>query len=281
MRNIFKNKPLLIALAAVLLLGLLAMFSAGERTLTVVESAAGGILQPVQAFASRASDAIILFVQNTFNTTEADIENQQLKVTISQLEQKVNEMDNLRAENERLKKLLNYAEQAPDLSYVTGVVTARSPGVWFEQFTLNVGRSHGVDKNMPVISGQGLIGRVTAVGATYCKVVTLLDTSTSVSVMVERTRDTGMVRGLLEAGNELDTLELYYLPADSDLLPGDKIVTSGIGGLYPKGLLVGEVREVSRASSNDRNAIVTPASDLRHLEECMVVVGMPAEAVTP
>jgi rod shape-determining protein MreC len=119
--------------------------------------------------------------------------------------------------------------------YVTGTVIGRSQGIWFDTFTISVGRSQGVEKNMPVVNANGLVGRVSEVGATWCKVIALVDSSTNVSVMVERTRDNGMVRGLLEAGTATDSLELYYLPSDSDLTPGDKIVTSGIGGLYPKG----------------------------------------------
>lgn len=281
MRNLFRNRPLMISLGAVVLLLVLALLSSIDRTVTFLESAAGGILQPVQSFSTRASNAIINFTRNTFNTTDANIENQQLKVYISGLEQQVNEMETLRQENQRLKELVRFVESSPDLTYVSGAVIGRSPGIWFDTFTLNIGRVQGVEKNMPVVNGSGLIGRVSSVGATYCKVIAIIDSSMSISVMVERTRDTGMARGLLQAGNDLDTLELYYLPSDADLLPGDKIVTSGIGGLYPKGVLVGEVREVSRAGAIERNAIITPSVDFRHIEEALVVIGMPTEEEVP
>jgi rod shape-determining protein MreC len=75
---------------------------------------------------------------------------------------------------------------------------------------------------MPVVNADGLVGRISEVGATWSKVIALIDSSMNVSVMVERTRDSGMVRGLLQAGNSSDTLELYYLPSDSDLIPGIK-----------------------------------------------------------
>jgi len=277
MRNLFNNKPLLIALVALLLLALLALLTSGDRTLTFVESTVGSVLQPVQSFASRASDSIIAFVESVFNTTEADLENQQLKVYVSQLEQSLNEMESLRQENVRLKELLTFAQSTPELTYVSGTVIGRSQGIWFDTFTINIGRSQGVDKNMPVVNAKGLVGRVSEVGGTWCKVVAIIDSSTNVSVMVERTRDNGMVRGLLQAGNATDSLALYYLPSDSDLTPGDKIVTSGIGGMYPKGLVVGTVSEVSRSGESDNNAIILPSVDFRHIEEVMVVVGMPAQ----
>ncbi len=281
MRNFLKNKPLAIAAAAVVLLLLLALFTSGDRTVTWLESTVGSVVEPVQGFASRASGTIIDFVQNLFNTTDADQENQQLKVYIAQLEQNVGEMEALRQENERLKGLLNFTETAPDLSYVSGEVIGRNQGIWFDTFTINVGRNQGVDKNMPVVNAQGLVGRVTEVGANSCKVIAVIDASMSVSVMVERTRDNGMIRGTLDTGADSDQMELYYMASDVDLQPGDRIVTTGVGGVYPKGLLLGEVVEVSR-SEGDYNALVDPAVDFKRIEEVMVIVGMPdLEGATP
>ncbi|MDR1619322.1 MAG: rod shape-determining protein MreC [Clostridiales bacterium] len=277
MRNILKNRPLMIALIAIFLLLILALAPSGDRVLTFIETAAGGILQPAQTFATNASNAIIDFIRGVFNTTDADIENQGLKAQLAQLEQAVTEMEALRKENERLKALLDFTEATPELSYVTATIIARNSTVWYDTFTLNVGRAQGVKRNMAVVSGKGLVGRVSQIGATYCKVIAIIDKSMSVSVMVDRTRDGGMARGLLEIGNDVDTMELYYLPSDSDLVPGDKIVTSGVGGIYPKGISVGEVREVSRDGATERNATITPTVDFRRLEEVMVIVGMPTE----
>jgi rod shape-determining protein MreC len=267
----------MIALIAIFLLLILALAPSGDRVLTFIETAAGGILQPAQTFATNASNAIIDFIRGVFNTTDADIENQGLKAQLAQLEQAVTEMEALRKENERLKALLDFTEATPELSYVTATIIARNSTVWYDTFTLNVGRAQGVKRNMAVVSGKGLVGRVSQIGATYCKVIAIIDKSMSVSVMVDRTRDGGMARGLLEIGNDVDTMELYYLPSDSDLVPGDKIVTSGVGGIYPKGISVGEVREVSRDGATERNATITPTVDFRRLEEVMVIVGMPTE----
>ena len=279
MRRFWQNKPVVIAVVALIVLLVLAAVSGGDRTVTFVESAAGTVLQPAQSFASRASDSIIGFFRNLFNTTDADIENMQLKVEMSQMQQSLNELETLRAENERLKDLLAFVDSTPELTYVSGMVIGHSQGVWFDTFTINVGRNQGVEKNMPVVTA-GLVGRVTQVGATWSKVIAMIDPSMSVSVMVERTRDSGMVRGMLQAGSSVDTLELYYLPMDDDLVPGDKIVTSGIGGIYPKGLPVGTVIEVSRSGESTSNAIVQPTADFRHIEEVLVVIGMPSAEET-
>ena len=127
---------------------------------------------------------------------------------------------------------------------------------------------------MPVISADGLVGVVTEVGANWCKVTSIIDPDMAVPVMIERTRDGCMVRGVLDTTAKEKQLELYYLPADrTDLMPGDVIMTSGIGGIYPKGIRIGTVKEVMTSTGSGVNAIVTPAADFLHLEEVMVIVG--------
>lgn len=272
MRGLFKNKPLLILLIAALLLGVLALATSGDRTAIWVENAVGTVTTPVQSFSARASSAIMGFFQRIFKTTDADQENEQLRVRIAQYEQIEQRLDEAEQENKRLRALLGYAEEQEFPSYVTARVIAKDPGVWFSIFTINAGRKHGVEENMPVIGAAGLVGRVTEVGATWSKVISIVDTTSSVSVMVERTRDNGMARGLL-SGDGSELLELYYLPAGSDLVPGDIIVTNGLGGIFPKGVMIGTVIEVSRQSADAQagNAILQPAIDFQHIEEVLVL----------
>ncbi len=273
MHGFFKNKPLIIMLAAIVLLGILAFVSASDRSVSWVESALGSIIQPVQTFAAKASDSIIDFFQRVFKTSDADKELEQLQVRMAQLEQAEEENSTLQAENERLKKLLNYVETLDNYDYVTAVVTGNSQGVWFETFTINAGRNQGIEKDMSVVCADGLIGRIIEVGANWSKVTAIIDPSSEVSVMVERTRDIGVVRGAFSATSD-NQLELYYLPSGYDLVPGDKIVTSGMSSIFPKSVVVGTVTEVTRSSAEgtQANAIIEPAVDFGHLEEVLVLV---------
>ena len=273
MHGFFKNKPLIIMLAAIVLLGILAFVSASDRSVSWAESALGSIIQPVQTFAAKASDSIIDFFQRVFKTSDADKELEQLQVRMAQLEQAEEENSTLQAENERLKKLLNYVETLDNYDYVTAVVTGNSQGVWFETFTINAGRNQGIEKDMSVVCADGLIGRIIEVGANWSKVTAIIDPSSEVSVMVERTRDIGVVRGAFSATSD-NQLELYYLPSGYDLVPGDKIVTSGMSSIFPKSVVVGTVTEVTRSSAEgtQANAIIEPAVDFGHLEEVLVLV---------
>ena len=278
MRGILKNKPLIIMLIAILLLGILAFVTSADRSVSWIESTLGSVIQPVQSFAAKASNGIISFVQKVFKTSDADKELEQLQVRMAQLEQATDENAKLKAENERLKKLLNYVETLENYEYVTAVVTGNSQGVWFETFTINAGRNKGIEKDMPVVCAEGLVGRVIEVGANWSKVTAIIDPSSEVSVMVERTRDIGVVRGSFSATSD-NQLELYFLPSGFDLVPGDKIVTSGMSSIFPKTITVGTVSEVTRRSAegSQSNAIIEPAVDFGHLEEVLVLVPKAAE----
>lgn len=266
-------------LATVLVLVILIFATSGDRTVSWVESTIGSIAQPVQTFASNVSNGIVDFFARVFNATDADKENEQLKLRVAQLEQSEKELEELRLENERLKQLLNYAQTNESYKYVTASVIAKGQGAWFDTFTINAGRTSGIEKNMPVVNSLGLVGRITDVGATWAKVSSIIDSRSTVSVMVERTRDGAMVQGVLENGSS-SSLELYYLPSGSDLVPGDIIVTNGLGGVFPKGIAVGTVTEVTRTSGNDsneRNALVAPSVDFNHIEEVMVIISTDGE----
>ncbi len=280
MRDLFKNKLFIFLVIALVILGGLAAFTAGNRAaVTWVEDAINTVAQPIQRFSVRASNSIIVFFERVFKTSDADRENEQLKVRIAQYEIMENELNNLRQENQRLKELLDYADTVEEYERVTAPVIGRSQGIWFNQFTVGAGRNQGVEEDMAVINGAGLVGRVTSVSANTCKVTAIIDSTSDVSVIVERTRDYGFVRGLLEAGGGDDTMELYFLPMGNDLVPGDVLVTSGADGVFPRGLSVGSVLEVSRSSEDaeDRDALVSPTVDFLRLEEVVILTHGPEE----
>ena len=273
MRKLFKSKPFIIMIVAVVLLGVLVFASSAERNATWVESTVGAVFQPVQTFAAKVSDGIINTFKRIFKTTDADKELEQANLRLAQLEAVQSENENLKAENERLKSLLNFAQQNIDYSYVTASVIGNNQGVWFDVFTINAGRNKGIEKDMAVVNSSGLVGRVSEVGATYSKVVSIIDAENEVSVMVERTRDFGMTKGLFSTSKD-NLLSLYFLPSGFDLVPGDVVVTSGMGGIYPKGLVVGTVSEVIRnADEQSSNAIIEASVDFGHIEEVMVITG--------
>jgi rod shape-determining protein MreC len=279
LKKFIKNKPILIMVIAVALLLVLAFFSASSRTIPWLENAVGYVVRPVQTFAFKASNSISGFFKNLFDTTDADLENARLTQELARFEQTKLDLSELEKENERLRKLLNYADSLGDLEHVTARVIGKSNGVWFDTLTINAGRTSGIEPGMPVICGDGLVGKVTDVGVNWCKVTSIIDSTMTVAATVERTRDNCMVRGVFSTSDASGSLELYYLPTDlTDLVPGDVVMTSGIGGTYPKGIKIGAVKEVMLdVDSSGINAIIEPSVDFMHLEEVMVILSFGGE----
>lgn len=272
MGRFFRSRGFVILLAVIAVLAILIAVTYDRVQVTFIEDAVNSVLSPIQAFSVKASNSIIDFFERVFSSTDLDKENEQLKVQLAQYEIIENELNTLREENERLKGLLNYTDITQNYTYITARVIGKSQGVWFSEFTVNAGRNDGVMENQAVVNSKGLVGRVSSVSANTCKVTSIIDSTSDVSVMVERTRDYGFARGILNVDKN-EKLELYYLPSGYDLVPGDNILTSGIGGIFPKGIAIGTVTEVSRANEDteDRNAIIEPAVDFLRLEEVMIV----------
>lgn len=139
---------------------------------------------------------------------------------------------------------------------------------WFRSVLLDKGRGHGVDAGMPVISESGLAGLVTATSSEAARGMLLLDRQSAVDGTIQRSRAQGVVRGRGDA-----LLEFEFVARGSDVRPGDQVITSGLGGVYPKGLLVGQVREVPDPGSRLLGtALVEPAVDFRSLEQVFVML---------
>ncbi len=175
-------------------------------------------------------------------------------------------------ENARLTELLNFTDANPQLQFLTAEVIGRGTNPYIDVLTLNVGTRHGVAQRMTVITADGVVGRVGEIGPTWCRVRTLANDDMRISVMVQRTRDEGMLGGLYEEDGILIGLKLYYLPNKADIQVGDIIRTSGIGGFFPKGLYAGTVLSVNEDGKGNYDAIVSLDVDFLHLENALVVV---------
>lgn len=169
-------------------------------------------------------------------------------------------------ENIRLRKLLAFKES---FSYelVPAQVIGRDPTNWFNTLLINRGSNSGIEKNMAVITPQGLVGRLMEVAPLWSRVLLILDQRSSVAALVQRSR----VQGVVEGGWKL--CHMNYLGPEADIREGDLIVTSGLeGGFFPKGLLIGEVTRISQVHSGLLlSAEVEPQAEFAKLEEVLVI----------
>jgi len=218
------------------------------------------------------------FIRSTINTTEviwfkyfaliqAHNENTLLKREVDLLRMENSRYQERLTTHERLQELLQFKETY-GWPVLAAQVILRDPSGWFESVIIDKGEDSGLKVNMPVVNARGVVGRLVSVSADYAKVLLIIDQNSSVDCIVQRSRDGGILKGLFS-----DVCRLDYVLETSDVRVGDKVVTSGLGGVYPKGLDVGEVLTVvSTAGELFRDIRVRPMVDFSKLEELLVIL---------
>ncbi len=278
MLNLWRNRPLMVTIIVVIILLVVLVITAGTNNMSGTESVVGSIFSPIQSALYSATDAIGDFFARIFSGTDLESEVLELEARVAELEGQLQDYNEVKLENERLKELLNFDTTTTNLEYVSCHVIGKAPGHWFNMFVIDAGLSSGIKVDMPVVNGDGLVGRVVHVGANFSRVMALIDSSSGVSGIVERTRDIGILSGANTSGDEDVLLSMSNLPLDADLMPGDKIITSGLAGIFPKGIPIGEVVEVSQSNDGMRNqALVSPWVDFSQLEEVMIITSKPVD----
>ncbi|MBQ6692245.1 MAG: rod shape-determining protein MreC [Clostridia bacterium] len=268
----WNNRPLIITVAIIfVLLVVLVALPVGGR-LSTPGNVVGSIATGTQSVLGRFGNWLGTFFRSVFQADAAANEVTELKQRVALLEQQNQEMNELREENERLRQLLNYAQNNQKYSYITGRVISRDPGYFFDVFTINAGYNDGVEINDAVVTEDGLVGRVTETGGGWSRVVALIDPSSSVSGTVERTRDMGVVSGTSLGKGTDASCEMSFIPLEAELVAGDRVITNGLGGVYPAGFLIGTVVEVSSTSdTTGKTVLIKPAVDFTKIEEVLIV----------
>lgn len=196
-------------------------------------------------------------------------ENEELKKKNSELEQSLRELEIIKAENETLKEYVNLKDKYKDYSTIPADVINRDISNYSSTIIINVGSNDGIKEEMTVIADNGLVGHVISVTENTAKVQTIVDTATAVTSKISTTDDTIVVQGTLD---NKKTLKATFIPTDAVVLQGDSVETSGIGGIYPKGIHIGTIKEVINTSNpTERYAIVETAVDFTKLNTVLVI----------
>jgi rod shape-determining protein MreC len=224
------------------------------------------VLAPVTAGLSRVSDAIggswvLLTEIGTLRT-----ENARLRAEVAQLRSESAQLHEAAQEAVRLRKLLAFKEQPYHTVAVR--VIGRDPSQWFNTVLVDRGPAAGIRRNDPVVTSEGLVGRVIETGGSWARVLLILDPRSAVGVFVGSSRDAGVAEGQARP-----ILRVKYLSRDAEIRPGDQVVTAGLGEIYPRGLPVGTIVGVTRTEGDlFQEALVRPDADLNHLEEMLILV---------
>ena len=237
---------------------------------------------PLQSASSKASGATTGFFQQIWNFRSTAQENEQLKERLTQVQTELNIARQAAAENEHLKGLLGLNEQT-NLKSVPARVIARDPSVWFNTITINRGSSAGIEMNMPVVTGGGIVGRIITVSPWASQVMLLTDEKAGAGAVVGQLGQSGAlgsVRGRADLGVAL--IEMRYVSGTEKVEVGDNVMTTGQDGIYPPGLNVGRVVEVKTGSATQAHHIlIQPGAQLDHLEEVAVLLYHPPPRSVP
>lgn len=229
------------------------------------------VVTPIQRLVSGSIDAFSAYLAKVKRRSNLEYEyNQLLAQNDTFLYQSLLNTE-LTDENNRLRALLGEYESRISMNPLLAHITASETGNWFSVFTIDKGTVDGVSVDNAVITSNGLIGHVYEVFTTSAKVITIIDNDSSIAGVIESSRDQGIVRGSLGSDGE-PLCRMYYLPVDNVPRPGDSVITSGVGSAFPAGLLIGYVRESTRAlESNKHYIVIEPAADFQHIEEVLVL----------
>ena len=267
----YKNKRAEIAgiVITIIILILIVVFSNSDSEISFFENAASKLVMPVQNGLTYLKNKVS--GNSTFFTDISNLksENEELTKKNSELEQSLRELENIKSENETLKEYLGLTEKYGEYKTIPAYIINKDISNYSKTVVINVGSDDGIKENMTVIADQGLVGHVISVTKNTAKVRTIIDTSSSVSCSLSTTEESIVCKGTLEEGSALKAM---YIPDEDGIIQGDSVETSGLGGIFPKGVHVGSIKKVvNTKNATDRYAIVETAVNFDKLDTVLVI----------
>lgn len=258
-----KSKILLNALISVSCLLIIA--SIIQKHASPLRISASEFASPVLKSASSAFPSLVKRIIPFASLRE---ENALLKKRVEYLSRNLDEMKLVAEENGRLKNLIDFRKAVP-YTTIPAKVIGRDPSNWSNSAIIDKGLSHGIRQNRAILSTRGLVGRTVEVGRYSTKVLLISDPSSKVGVLIQRNRHGGVLVGRPDDGGRC---RMIYIALDSDVAPGDRVITAGFGAVFPKDILVGEVVKVGKEPGRlYKYAITKPAEDLTKVEEVLCI----------
>ena len=257
---------------AVFLAAIMAYAGANGRLTAAPQEILSVAVAPFQRAAAAVSNGVSSLWEKYTNIDAILEENEKLTTENAELRGQMVDYDKLKAENEAYKALTKIQEQHPEMSYVSSFVIGRDPLDSFYGFTLDQGSLDGVEANDAITSDEGyLLGVVTEVDLTSCKVMTILHPSFNAAGVVSRTRDNGIITGSADYAAE-GLCILSNLSRSTLTKANDQVITTGLGGVFPPDVLVGVVQElVPEASGKSTIAVLKPGADPRTVKHVFII----------
>ncbi len=278
MKGFFKSGTFIaICIVAVLLLGMTIMDAASNGHLSMLENLAGTLVTPVQKFCTTVirSGGNLIKAYTEYEALEE--ENDKLKNQLASSAQLIRDAEGYAKENESLKAMLGIAKEHADFEFASCQVVGSDQNGYAHTLTLSKGSADGLREKDLVMTAEGVVGYISELGLTWSKVTTVLDSSCEIGAIVTRTRDVGVLDWDYALAAD-GLLKLAYLDTAVELQSGDTVETSGVGGVFPKGVLLGRVRELHTESHGiSQYAILEPAVDVHKVSTVFVITNFESE----
>lgn len=256
-----------VSLLVIVLIILMGVLSGRVPQLRFLQDVVSWVLTPVQSVVTGPSSATGSFVSAIQMAGGLRDENEYLREEVGRLNQEVARLIELERENQELREYLNLKAAFPDFEFIEAGVIASDPSNLVRAITVNRGSDQGIKEGMTVITPAGLVGRVTKVSPVAARVLLLTDIGNSVTAIVQDSRANGVV-----SGERTQHLAMHYISQSYDVYVGEKVITSGLGGIYPPGILIGEIVAVSKKDTDVfQEALVEPAVEFDALERVLVI----------
>ncbi len=258
-----------IIITVIILIMLVFISNMNLENLSYIENAVSAVVMPIQNGLTYLKNKISR--NHTFfeDINKLQQENEELKSKNAELEKNLRELEIVKNENTTLKEYLNLSEQYGNYETKAAYIINKDYSNYSNIFIINIGQKDGIKPNMTVISEKGLVGYVISTTDHTSKVQTIIDTASTVSATLSSSKDNLICKGTLE---ESGSLRATYVPTTASIVQGDKIETSGMGGIYPKGIHIGTVKKVvSTKNISDRYAIIEPAVNFDKVDTVLVI----------
>ncbi len=273
MRGLFQNKYIVaLLIITVLIIVLMAVASLGQGSVRVLEKVCGTVVAPFQKAFTAIGDWFVDLSVYFQSKKQLSAQNEEYRDEILELNIKLAAMADLENENKNLRDMLEIQKNEATRSVISAEVISKESGPWFSMFTIDKGLVQGIRLNQPVVVGSnGLVGQVAEVGLNWSKVISVISPDSAAGALVARTRDVCMVEGDADLEKQ-GFCKVTFIAENSGISVGDYIETSGIGGVYPKGLLIGVVKEVvTDEEDGSAYAILEPVVGFDRISQVFVL----------
>lgn len=276
MNRFLTNKKMIMLLITVLIFISLITFSLSSRGGNIVQSGANDVTGVVGRLLSKPTNAFFGVVDSVNDVQSTYEENQRLKGQLDAIHEKEAAIAALKSENQQLKDELGLEELVTEYTVRRGNVISRNPDQWINQVIIDLGTMNGMERGMPVMNNNGLVGYISETNPTSSKVTLISNVDLSASkvsseIILEEEEET--IQGIIsEYKTDTNQLVMSQITSDAEIKPGTLVTTSGLGGAFPRGLVIGEVEAVRLDEQGlERLVFIKPLSDFNNIRIVSVI----------